>query len=77
MKKSTQAKAIAHYDRMIAWAKKQHCSGLPDRDRMYNEINEHWYSDSCAYCNHYERDCYKCSLLTIDKEGEEDCCNGL
>jgi hypothetical protein len=45
-----QREAIAHYERMIAWAKTQIGSDISSRVKMGEELNEVWNSEDCPYC---------------------------
>lgn len=66
--------AIAHYDRMIEWAKKQN----PDKEQfasdMREELNETYDARSCSYCIANKFDCELCKLSGINIG---ICCNGL
>lgn len=44
--------SIAHWDRMVAWMKKQKHYYDPDTDDMRDAIGEHWYGDHCPCCKH-------------------------
>ena len=82
--------AIAHYKRMIKWAKTQPQRGeWPEYDVMSDNIHEDWYALHCSYCAKFmshEDDvynpCYLCPLsLFKEKSFPIDegkiCCNGL
>jgi len=66
--------ALAHYDRMIAWAKTQHPNSYPSKERMDRKIGEHWQGRFCAYCCYYNTDCRSCPLSPSPFGG---CCGAL
>lgn len=71
-------KALAHYDRMIEWAKKQPKRGHVSKIKMFVEINETWESDYCIYCNsHKGGTCPQCKLYSIPRYDGRHCCDGL
>lgn len=57
----TKRLALAHYDRMIAWAKKQDLKESPNMDIMYLKLGETWGGKYCNYCEKYIK-CLKCPL---------------
>lgn len=71
--KRIQKQAIAHYDRMIEWAKKQPQRKIPDDCDMLCEIGENWFSNGCTYClKYFDGSCDTCAL-----QAKRGCCNGL
>lgn len=78
MKKSLKANALAHYDRMIAWASKQNKRRVPDTFKMRLAIGETASGYFCPYCIKYDSYCKKCPLFTPNTDNVSDgCCNGL
>ena len=70
-------KALAHYDRMIAWAEKQPKRNVVNEDHMEYDIGENWRGGGCVYCTEYFRKA-QCSLSDADCEDDSrHCCNGL
>ena len=71
-----QIKAIAHYDRMIAWARTQPYDDKPDSSDMFAAIGEYWFGKSCSFCqkyfNAYKND--RCTLCPLN-DGVV-CCGG-
>jgi len=63
--------ALAHYARMIKWAKRQRADDKPRSGTMHLEIGESWGAKDCAYCASFDR-CLACPLYT-----HFGCCNGL
>lgn len=49
-----KAESLAHYQRMIDWAKTQPGEYHPSTIRMDNEIGDFWGVDTCAYCGRFE-----------------------
>jgi len=45
--------SIAHWERMIAWAKKQPKKDAPSGEVMETAIGEHWGNKYCALCKEY------------------------
>jgi hypothetical protein len=79
--KSIQKKTLAHYDRMIEWAKIQHPSGLVKIRHMKNDLGESWGGDYCEYCNKFyiyiEMDASEtCSFCPL-ANSQKYCCNEL
>jgi len=74
--KKIKKDALAHYDRMIAWAEKQpprkSCLG----NDMSEQIGENHGPGYCSYCGKNYTDCQKCELWKPHKKLFE-CCNGL
>ena len=68
--------ALAHYDRMIEWAKKQNQSIECRPGIMLEAISEQWYGPFCSYCQKYFGICSECEL-TRENVILFDCCNGL
>lgn len=79
---SIKTKAIAHYNRMIAWVEKQDLTKHPNSYTMLWAIGEAWYADDCPYCNpdgldrSKFHDCKRCNLMTPDADDQCDCCGG-
>ena len=64
-KKAKEAlqKSIEHWERMVAWAKKQDKKLKFDRDYMCLEIGESTGPGGCTLCSiYYLGDCYGCPL---------------
>jgi len=56
-------KTIAHWERMIKWAKKQNHYNFVNKNEMMNEIGECWDSRYCDLCIKYNKNrCAKCPL---------------
>jgi hypothetical protein len=72
-----KAKALAHYDRMIAWALAQKPKGMPTREAMESGIGEYWSGRYCSYCLHRSKAslCHNCQLQS--EATPYECCNGL
>lgn len=51
-------KSIKHYEKMIAWAKKQNKKEISNENVMWKSIGEHWHSNSCSLCELFV--CSKC-----------------
>jgi len=71
IKNTIKINALAHYDRMIAWANKRPINGSVQRYRMQLALKESWDAVSCVYC--MKCDCSKCPL-SVNLLG---CCGGL
>ena len=71
-------KALAHYDRMIAWAEKQPKRKMADGwGAMLLEIGENYYGKYCVYCRKHFRKS-KCSLGSdVTCQSGDACCGGL
>jgi len=69
--KQLQKEALAHYDRMIAWAEKQPKRGKPSHVKMASYIGEWAGPAKCSYCVEYGYDCLQCPL------GPTVCCGKL
>jgi len=80
--------AIAHYERMIEWAKKQNKSENPEEnpcyEKMEKELGEDWYAEYCPYCQEYKNLVnYYCCDCPLQEENpikpgtESNCCDGL
>ena len=71
-----QIEALAHYDRMIAWARTQPFFAIPDDETMLAGIGEDWHSKDCSFCqkyfNAYMND--RCTLCPLN-DGVV-CCGG-
>lgn len=67
-----QKDAIAHYNRMIKWAKTQSQNSTPLSHVMNMEIKEGWGGADCSYCRAYLENCDDCSLSKSYR-----CCNEL
>ena len=48
-----QIEAIAHYDRMITWARTQPHDDKPDSSGMFAAIGEYWFGKSSSFCQKY------------------------
>jgi hypothetical protein len=76
-------KALAHYDRMIAWAEKQPKKVIADANVMLEKLGESWHGEFCIYCKSREDQCFGCLLNPIitrfaSREfGQVMCCGGL
>ena len=70
-----QKDAIAHYNRMIKWAKTQSQDISPHPIAMKFEIGEMWGSDDCSYCMTYR--CDDCPLSKFTGPEFFGCCNKL
>ena len=68
-------KALAHYDRMIAWAEKQPTKSYVDPYEMESSIGEHYDGEYCAYCRKHIL-CSTCDLYAKSKKYGEHCCGG-
>jgi len=64
-------KTIAHWTRMIQWAKKQPETGRVSRWRMERKIKESWYADDCDLCALADSCCRHCILWRIP--GDKNC----
>jgi hypothetical protein len=84
-----QKETIAHYNRMIKYAK-AHIDEKMDPyeacEEMESEIGEDWHTNSCIYCKHYglRRISFPpiCPLAVFNDKfincgGWDNCCNGL
>ena len=71
-------KALAHYDRMIEWAKKQPKKNKCDRVNMYYHISETWSGSHCPYRQKMSEKDLNCSYcrLHADNDDENCCCDG-
>jgi len=58
-KKQAIADSIAHWERMVQWAKEQPKEDNTDYLYMFRKIKEGWYGDYCALC-HYAEICDNC-----------------
>ena len=55
--------SIKHWERMIAWAKKQPKLYMAHPDDMKKAIGENWGKDYCTLCTrYYKACCYFCPL---------------
>lgn len=54
--------AIAHWDRMIVWAKKQNPNETAYSFKMWREIDENWSGEYCALCKLFPGACSKCPM---------------
>lgn len=87
--KDIKQKAIAHYNRMIKFARecKESEKEFPNNSLgfFYVSIGEYWQGDWCSYCskycykktNHYELSCRNCPLNPHESKDPEYCCGGL
>lgn len=64
--------SIAHWNRMIEWAKKQpaETDKIRKPSEMLDAIGEVYYSGDCALCEIYQVNCSECQLSFIHQ-----CCN--
>jgi len=63
VEKKAVAESIAHWKRMISWARRQDQPGKPDAYVMYAAINEDWFGDFCPLCGRtYDAGCDSCPL---------------
>lgn len=69
-----QKKAVAHYDRMIRWAKDQLGDRAADSDEMFREIGEWWGGEDCPYCEAF-KNTGACTICPLRAPG--GCCAGL
>lgn len=78
-----QKEAIAHYDRMIAWAETVPENSPPSRVTMgVALLGESWTAEYCSYCVEHQSECPKCrlhddSVFDINRTGNTGCCDGL
>jgi hypothetical protein len=77
---TTKTKAIKHYEKMIAWAKKQRPRKRVDIFFMGNSISQIWISTYCSYCLVYlgcvlQKTGKKCPLY--EANAWDVCCNEL
>ncbi|MFA5377412.1 MAG: hypothetical protein WC455_16795 [Dehalococcoidia bacterium] len=70
-------KALAHYDRMIAWAEKQPETRCQDIEEMEDAIGENYDADYCVYCQSCENTCHVCKLYGKSKRYGHHCCGNL
>ena len=67
-KKEAISRTIAHWEKMIKWAKKQPEHYLTSIGAIHNGINQTWYGDYCPLCDKYYKGsktkltCKKCPL---------------
>jgi hypothetical protein len=54
--------SIAHWERMIAWAKRQPRSAKVSPVKMRDEIAETWDGVHCSLCRLFRCDCISCPL---------------
>jgi len=69
-KHEVKRKAIAHYNRMIKYAKTRPATKRINRNSMYKAIGECWYDMDCSYCKAYKF----CNICPLYIGG---CCGGL
>ena len=78
--KTIKQNSLDHYARMIKWAEKQLQKDKVDFEKMFNDIEEDWYTGFCDYCKKYNS-CKRCVLykpITDDElYGFSECCGGL
>ena len=74
-----QIKALAHYDRMIAWVKTRPENESPNDEDMIAGIDENWYGEDCPFCRTYFNDetdeAHPRSLCPLSYRYQ--CCGGL
>ena len=71
-------KTIAHYNKMIKWAKKQNPDESKSKELMYVKIKQNWTGLSCFYCSVYYDsfgDCFGTCPLSASED--DSCCNNL
>jgi len=63
--RNTILETIAHWDRMIDWAKKREKRWMVSRGDMCYDVGENWRGEHCPLCVKYKADyvCGKCPLL--------------
>ena len=69
--------ALAHYDRMIEWAKKQDPRDFVDFVKMLFELGEAWGGEYCSYCFKYFQFAHHDCPLNTPTVKCHHCCNGL
>ena len=78
MSTKIKQEALAHYDRMIEWAKKQPPKDEPFVGRMLHDLGETYSAKFCVYCNEYKDECLDLCMgcpLSLP-ESPLACCNG-
>jgi len=75
-------KAIAHYEKMIKWAKLQNGNAITDHFFMFETLGEFWQGHFCSYCQEYLKGdlfCSYCSICPLTKNNlnTKYCCYGL
>lgn len=65
--------SIAHWDRMIRWARTQPQDGKVYDEYMFDEIKERWNADYCSLCLEYYDSCEGCPLREAGNYCEDDC----
>ena len=75
--KKIKKEAIAHYERMIEYAKGQEPKDIADGFEMFVSINGCWRGECCPYCEEFfdglddgEYECLKCPLSPTGKKIE-------
>lgn len=58
---------LAHYHRMIEWAKEQDPSGNAYSEFMYQELGESWLAHSCPLCKLHQYKCESCIVYYSTK----------
>jgi len=67
-KKQAIKKAIAHWERMIRWAKKQNKKEFPSLFSMSNDIKEAWKGKDCELCKQFQNKADGCSNCPLYKK---------
>jgi hypothetical protein len=73
--------ALAHYERMIDWAKQQNPKEKVDKSKMLDSIGENWGGRHCVYCkqiNDLSLSCKECNIYLPDGNDSkvQDCAGG-
>lgn len=66
-KKQAINNSIAHWKRMIKWARKQPVNRKPDIINMFKAIGEIWHDDDCALCQKYYHEFKGCDDCPLNK----------
>lgn len=60
-------RTLAHYDRMILWAKKQNPDENINHIKMLEDLKENWYCDYCPLCNEVST-CGQCPVYKSNEK---------
>lgn len=73
LRKTALPRTIAHYQRMIAWAKEKEKEGrtVPNSDTMEEELGESWEGDYCPLCDAYFE--YNADGVYVSESGCKAC----
>ena len=76
--KVLQELALAHYHRMLEWAKLQNPNDCISMPKMQRAIHEVWGVTNCCYCSIYRRWTYNNtqSCTTCPLRSDKGCCDG-